>query len=94
MAFDMFLIANGWFILLGNPAVYKLAEQTASCNQRNLSPDLCVKDILVTVQELVVPLWAIRKVGKKEPKVARLYSGIKKSRGAIRRSKLNIKIPA
>lgn len=92
LAFDIFLVANGYFGLLGNDAMYKLAKRTASYKERGLSHDESLKEILDAVKDWVVPLSTVRKVGKKDAQVARLYSSVKRARSRIRRSKLNKRI--
>jgi death-on-curing family protein len=94
LAFDIFLAANGYFGLLGNEAMYKLAEQTASYKERGVSHADSLGEIIAAVRDWVVPLSAIRDAAKTDADIARLYSSVKKARGRIRRNKFNKRIPS
>jgi death-on-curing protein len=89
LAFDLFLLANGYFGFLGNDAMYKLAQQTASYKERGLSPDESFQEILDAVRDWIAPLSALRKAGKANTNIARLYDSVKEARRRVRRNKLN-----
>lgn len=89
IAFDSFLVANGYFGLLGNALMYKLAEQTAKYRERGLSHGESLREILDAQHDLVIPLSALKAEAKKDATLARLYNSVMQARRRIRRSKLN-----
>ena len=92
MAFDMFLVANGYFALVNNDGMYKLAEQTASCNERRLSAEECLKNVFDAVRDWIVDFTAVKRVGRADPKISQLYSAITKARRKIRANSLNTRL--
>jgi len=94
LAFDIFLAANGYFGLIANEEMYRLAERTASYKERGLSHDESLREILDAVTDGVVRLSAVRDAGKGNADIAKLYDSVKRARGRIRRDKNNTRIPS
>lgn len=94
LAFDIFLVANGYFAVLGNDAMYKLAEQTAKYRERGLTHEESLIEILNTLDDLVISLSALKAEGEKDANVATLYRSVMGARRKVRRNKLNKIMPS
>jgi death-on-curing family protein len=87
LAFDIFLVANGYSCLLGNTALYQLAEQTASYRERGRSHAEALQEILDAVAGQVVLLSDLRTESDA------LYRANVQLRSKVRRNRLNRLIP-
>ncbi len=89
IAFDDFLLANGYVLLLTNDQMYRLAEQTASYKVRGLSHDQSFAEIIATLEGMIVPLDVVKREKVKDPKLVEFYQLSLQIRRGIRRNKLN-----
>ena len=88
MALEHFLLANGYFLILGNNEMYALAKETAAYRERGLSHDDIFRHIRQTVEESVIRIRMLR------PRVwAGFYKRTLKARRFIRRHELNREQP-
>lgn len=84
LALDIFLVANGYCLILSNDDMYKLAEQTANYKQRGLSHDEALAEILRSIKENVVPFETIESESKRTEKYVGLYERLIRMRDQIR----------
>jgi death-on-curing protein len=56
IALDHFLMANGYFLAVDNGEMYKLAEVTATYNERKLSHDESLSEIMEVLREDIIPI--------------------------------------
>lgn len=89
LAFDLFLIANGYFCVLPNDKMYQLATKTASYRERGLSHEQSLREIRDALEGLVIPLEALRQEAKNDLQIGRLHKTVMKARRRIRHNKLN-----
>jgi death-on-curing family protein len=89
IAFDHFLVANGYFLFLNNDAMYKLAEQTASYKQRGLTQDQVLEEIRSSVEDYMIPIDRVGAEAKKNSKFVDLYGSILTVRRSVRRDRRN-----
>jgi death-on-curing family protein len=85
LAFDIFLVANGYFGLLTNDRMYKLAAKTASYRERGLSHQQSMSEILNEIRDLVIPLAELRKATKEDQSIADLYKNVLRARRLVRK---------
>jgi death-on-curing family protein len=89
IAFDHFLMANGYFLLLSNSEMYKLAEKTASYRERELSHEQSLAEIMQAVRDHIVSFQDFKQAKDEHPELAEDYIMFMEIRQMIRRSKLN-----
>lgn len=89
IAFDDFLLANGYVLFLTNDQMYRLAAQTASYKERGLSHKQSFAEIIDALQGRIVPLDVLKREKDKYPKLRRFYQLSLEIRRRIRRNKLN-----
>ncbi len=89
LAFDIFLVVNGYFGLLNNDRMYKLAEKTASYRERGLSHAESMTEILNETREHVIPLAELKQAAKRDQRIAELYKHVMKARRLVRKLDLN-----
>lgn len=92
LAFDLFLVANGYFGLIGNEEMYRLAQKTAAYKQRGLSHEESLREILDSVSKWIVSLPSLRRAGKNDTRIASLYSAVMKTRRRVRSNKYNTRV--
>jgi death-on-curing family protein len=72
IAFDHFLLANGYFSVMMNSPMYELAKQTASYRERDVSHEDSMIEILRAVGDFVVSLTALKLEARKSTSSALL----------------------
>jgi death on curing protein len=64
IAFDIFLMANGYFLFLSDSAMYTIAQRTASYKQLGLTHDQILKEIRDVTGRNIVTLEEISQVAE------------------------------
>jgi len=90
LAFDVFLVANGYYSLISNSEMYDLAERTASYKQRGASNEQSYREILDTIRLRVATLGDLRKEAHMaQEELEQLYEDVVKARRNVRRLRTN-----
>lgn len=89
LALDLFLQANGWFLMIGHQDMYQLAKDTASYRERGLEHEDILKQI---AQEIKLYAVSFRRL-KKMPEATRVYESFLEVRRGIRHHPLNQQQP-
>jgi death-on-curing family protein len=89
IAFDHFLAANGYFLFLGNSAMYTLAQNTASYKQRGMSQEDILRQIRETTQNRIVSLATLRSSAKSDASVKKIQESAATVMRMLRRNPLN-----
>lgn len=82
---DCFLTANGMWLAMTNDQMYKLANKTATHNERGMRPDDLLADIGAIFREFTVPIEELAN----EPEHRELYEYARANRTAIRNHPTN-----
>jgi len=93
IAFDHFLLANGYFSVMMNSPMYDLAKQTASYRERGVSHENSMIEILSAVEDYVVSLPALELEAQKVTSstfLKEIYPIAASLRANIRQNPLNV----
>ncbi|MGA2248730.1 MAG: type II toxin-antitoxin system death-on-curing family toxin [Verrucomicrobiota bacterium] len=96
IAFDHFLLANGFFSVMMNEPMYELAKQTASYRERGISHEDSMIEILRAVGDFVVSLRALEEDSQKNTAslaLKQIYAVAVVMRTNIRANPLNVILP-
>jgi death on curing protein len=88
IAMDHFLIANDYCLLLGNDAMYKIAENTAAYKRRGLSQDQSLAEITEAVEENVICMDIVRHVVGPQEEFLKTVAKFEQTRDWIRKNPL------
>lgn len=91
LALDLFCAANGYFCMLTNEPMYKLAERTASYKERGLTHEESLEELRSALDGKIFPLKTLRQVAEKggNQDIKDLYVTFSKARRKIRRDPRN-----
>ena len=84
ISLDHFLLANGYFLLITNIDMYKLAEETARYREKGVQHGVMLRRLIQTIRQSMTPL---RKLRSQLPD--KLHKDLIAARRAIRTHRLN-----